>query len=115
MPEENKFPNKIYEMIATGLYSGYTPFVPGTIGSFLFIAILWFLPTIDFWKLLITTVIIFTIGLKSSSELVPFWGKDPGKINIDEIAGMAVALLGLPKTLIVWVSAFFSFHVVRYT
>ena len=41
---------------------------------------------------------------------MPEWGKDPGKINIDEVAGMTVALIGLPKTAVVWFTAFLVFR-----
>lgn len=43
----------------------------------------------------ITTFITF-VGVWSSSIVEPIWGKDPARVVIDEVAGMAISLLFLP-------------------
>ncbi len=42
------------------------------------------------------TVFITLIGVWSSTVLVPFWGKDPARVVIDEVAGMCISLLFVP-------------------
>ena len=46
-------------------------------------------------SLVITAIITFT-GVWSSTVMERVWGKDPSKVVIDEVAGMAVSLLFLP-------------------
>jgi len=98
------------QCIGTGLFTGYTPVASGTAGSILCIGILWFLPQLSWLWLFITAVLLFFIGTAVSNILSRFWGTDPGKVNIDEIAGMTVALIGLPKTWIFWTAALLLFR-----
>ena len=108
---EKPYPsNSLHRLIATTLFTGYIPIAPGTAGAALCLIILWFLPEVHYLVLISIALIIFVIGLKSANTLVPEWGKDPGKINIDEVAGMIVALIGLPKTAVVWFTAFLVFR-----
>ena len=108
---EKPYPsNFVHRLIATTLFTGYVPIAPGTAGAALCILILWFLPGVHYLGLSLIAVMLFVIGLKSANILVPDWGKDPGKINIDEAAGMVVALIGLPKTAVIWLTAFLLFR-----
>lgn len=102
--------NLLHRFIATTFFTGYLPLAPGTAGTTACLLIFWFLPEFHFLILTLFAVSIFVIGLKSANALVPDWGKDPGKINIDEVAGMLVALIGLPKTTVVWLTAFLLFR-----
>ena len=53
---------------------------------------------------------LLSIGAISANVVEKIWGRDPGKINIDEIAGMVIALAGLPKTIWLWLTAFIIFR-----
>lgn len=110
MSEKSYPSNLLHRLIATTLFTGYIPIAPGTAGAALCLLILWFLPEVHYFVLILIALIIFVIGLKSANTLVPEWGNDPGKINIDEVAGMTVALIGLPKTAVVWFTAFLVFR-----
>ncbi|MGN6179069.1 MAG: phosphatidylglycerophosphatase A family protein [Mucilaginibacter sp.] len=48
--------------------------------------------------ILSVTIIIFIVlmGVWSSTMVVPLWGKDPSRVVIDEVAGMAIGLLFVP-------------------
>jgi phosphatidylglycerophosphatase A len=48
---------------------------------------------------LIITVSITFLGIWSSTIVEKIWGKDPGKVVIDEVAGMCTSLLFLPVQL----------------
>jgi len=44
----------------------------------------------------ILTVAITLLGVWSSTVVEQIWGKDPGRVVIDEVAGMCIGLLFLP-------------------
>ena len=110
MPEENRPPHTIHKFIGTSLFTGYSPYVPGTAGSALCFIILWFMPAINALYLGVIALVIFFAGVLSAGVLESAWGIDSGKINIDEFAGMTVTLIGLPKTLVIWLAAFILFR-----
>jgi len=109
MSEEKHSPHIIYHLIGTGLFTGYSPFAPGTVGSIFCIAILSLAPSLHPLLLSAIAAGIFIIGVISAGALEKVWGRDPGKINIDEIAGMTIALIALPKSWI-WFPAFILFR-----
>lgn len=56
--------------------------------------------------------VVFFSGVYVSNLLIPEWGNDPAKINIDEAAGLIIALTGLPKVYSIWIAAFFLFRII---
>ena len=50
------------------------------------------------------------LGVWSATQAEKKWGHDNGKIVIDEVAGMWISLLFLPKTWVVFLIAFFMFR-----
>ncbi len=86
-------------IIASGFGSGYSPIAPGTAGALLatiiWFALSYFLPQ---YVLPVTGggIILFTIlGIWSTNELEPVWGKDPSKIVVDEMVGVWISLLAV--------------------
>jgi len=59
---------------------------------------------------IIITLIINCAGVWSSSIVETDWGKDPSKVVIDEVAGMAVSLLFLPVNVKYLIVAFILFR-----
>ena len=45
---------------------------------------------------LLITIVITLLGVWSSGIVEQIWGKDPGRVVIDEVAGMCISLLFLP-------------------
>ena len=85
----------IIRVIASGLYVGYSPVAPGTMGSLWGVLIYLFLykhPDV----LILVTIFLFIIGFLvcARAEKV-FNEKDSGKIVIDEIASMCLVCLFL--------------------
>ncbi len=39
------------------------------------------------------------VGIKSANEVEVLWGKDHGRVVIDEVAGMCITLLFVPVTI----------------
>src|SRR3989442_2018704 len=87
-------------LVATGLFSGYSPVAPGTAGSLLGVAV-YFIPGFEADAVLVVTIILtFLIGVYASAQMENELGEDPPVVVIDEVVGMWISLLLLPKT--VW-------------
>lgn len=99
--------NLIEKAIGSGLFTGYIPLAPGTFGSLIGLLI-YFIPGFEKPQILIPAIIIFTFyGIFLGSKFEKAYGKDPGQCTIDEVIGMWITLLFLPKTLLISVMAFF--------
>jgi len=59
---------------------------------------------------ILITAIITLAGVWSSSVMERVWGKDPSKVVIDEVAGMAVGLLFLPVNVTYLLTGFILFR-----
>jgi len=97
--------------LASSLGSGFSPAAPGTVGAGLGIAALWFLPAFTPLQLSGLLVLIFFSGVWASTRAERIWGPDPGRVNWDEVAGMVASVIFLPKTLMVYLSAFILFRI----
>jgi len=100
---------KIIYFLATGFGSGLSPFIPGTAGSLLGLALFILIP-ISSWYWLIISILTFFIGIRVSTFVENEKGKDPGIVVIDEFVGQWIALLFLPRTLFVYIAAFILFR-----
>lgn len=93
---------KMYKAIASVLGIGYIGKGGGTVAA-LFYCIIWVLLPAAYshsiWQLVITFFII-TVGIVSGNEVDEVWGKDSSKVVIDEVAGMALALLFVPQKIV---------------
>ena len=79
-------------------------------GSAVAIVALWFLPHFS-WHLLIgLSILTYLLGVWVATEAEDVWGHDAGKITWDEVVGQMVAIIALPKTLPVFIAAFFAFR-----
>ena len=101
---------RVHFFLATGFYVGYSPVAPGTAGSLLMILIFLLLPALTIVHHLILILIISILGVWSSSRVAEKKGKDPSIVVIDEMAGMAIALLACPVTIITFLTAFLAFR-----
>jgi len=105
-------------LISTGLGIGYFPKAPGTVASLATVVVYWFCPTVSMLSFLCFCLFIVLIGIVTSSitekEVQQKSGTnalhDPGIIIIDEIAGMLIALIALPKTVPFVIVAFVLFR-----
>jgi phosphatidylglycerophosphatase A len=90
-----------HKLAATVFGIGYLGKGVGTIAA-LFGCICWYLlfrkdPAISYAILLIVLVTI--LGIWSGNKVEPLWGKDHGRVVIDEVAGMFLSLLFVPVTI----------------
>jgi phosphatidylglycerophosphatase A len=89
---------------------GYSPLASGTVGSFVTLVALWLIPFTTL-ALLVTLAGVTLGGIWAGSRVeMVIDAKDPGIIVIDEVAGMLVSVLFLPRTIPVLVTAFLLFR-----
>jgi phosphatidylglycerophosphatase A len=96
--------------IASAGGAGYSPVAPGTVGSLVTLVALWLIP---FTRpaLVVTLVSVTVVGIWAGSRVERALGvKDPGVIVIDEVAGMLLSVLLVPRTVPVLVCAFLLFR-----
>ncbi len=86
-------------IIGTGLGSGFWPWGPGTAGSVL-ATLIWAamaycggmsgetLQSVTLFLVLLATL----IGTWATAQLQPYWGEDPSRVVIDEMAGVWIPL-----------------------
>jgi phosphatidylglycerophosphatase A len=96
--------------VATVGGAGYSPVASGTVGSFVTLVALWLIPFTT-PGLLVTLAIVMLVGIWAGSRVErAIDAKDPGIIVIDEVAGMLLSVLFLPRTIPVLVTAFLLFR-----
>ena len=82
----------------------------GTVGSLVTLIALWLIPFTTL-ALLVTLAIVTLVGIWAGARVErAIDAKDPGIIVIDEVAGMVVSVLFLPRTIPVLVTAFLLFR-----
>ena len=98
------------KVVATCFYIGKLPIAPGTWGSVLTLSI-WMLIPLDYFIQFALILILFIIGLLSSSSVAnQLNDNDPSEIIIDEVVGMAIAIYMLPKSISLYFISFCLFR-----
>ncbi len=91
---------KFFLLFSTGFFCGYFPFASGTFASFIAIIIYFIIPGIEEPLInFLAVTIFFIVGIFSSNFSEKIYGFDPPEIVIDEITGMWLTMLFIPKTL----------------
>ena len=105
------FKEKSVMVLATGCFTGYIPFAPGTFGSIVGLPLCFLLSKtgLPVAILFILIFIFFAIWISTRAEKI-LKQNDPGCIVIDEIAGIMVTFLGLPFNTISVVAGFAAFR-----
>ena len=97
-------------VVASVLGAGYSPVASGTVGSFVTAVAIWLLPLTPL-RIGIALIVVVLVGMWAGSRVERVLGrKDPGVIVIDEVAGMLLSMIMLPRTLPVLITAFLLFR-----
>ena len=96
----------IHKFFASGLGLGYIPVGAGTVASVVTIVGVYLSetvmltpgqsPSIGLWLLIISVITV--AGVWSASVVEADWGEDSNRVVIDEVAGMLIAIWGVPHT-----------------
>lgn len=99
--------NTFEKLIGSGFFTGYIPFASGTFGS-LAALLIYFIPGFENPFVIIPATLIFTgYGVLLGNKFEKLYGKDPSECTVDEVVGMWITLLFLPKNIVIAVIAFF--------
>lgn len=89
--------NFVEKLLGSGFYTGYIRFASGTWGS-LAALIIYLIPGFENPSLMIFMISLFIlIGVPIADKFETLYGKDPKECTIDEVVGMWITLLFLPK------------------
>ncbi len=107
------------KIISTFFGVGYFPLAPGTMGSLAALIVYWISPEITAIQLALIILGISVLGVYTATitehemknKLGQEKGIDPGIIVIDEVVGMLIALLFVPKTTFFLIAAFILFRI----
>lgn len=113
MEKKTDFKTKICVFYATGFGSGYFPIAPGTVGTAVAIPLTFLLKSyISPWLYILATIVIFFAGVYASTVSEKhFAKKDPGHVNIDEIAAYLAFMYFLPFDWFTVIAGFFIFRI----
>jgi phosphatidylglycerophosphatase A len=104
-------PSWLTRCLATGLWTGYSPTVPGTVGTLPALVLVWYLFALGpVWQIA-ATIILFVASVWLAGLAEELLGHDSKKIVIDEWAGMAVSVLFIPHTYGAYLVAFAAFRI----
>ena len=107
-----KFRNKAVIFFATGGWIGHIPLAPGTFGSLVGLGVCFGLAQLSPLGSIVGSIIIVLFAIWMADEAEKLLAqKDPGKIVIDEIAGMAVTIIGIPFSVTNAAIAFLFFRI----
>ena len=106
------FREKAAVFLATGFYVGNIPFAPGTFGSLIGLPLCYLLAKIQLTAAIIAALLLIGLAIWiSNAAEKTLKRKDPGCIVVDEMAGMAVTLIGLPFNVTTVVTGFILFRI----
>jgi phosphatidylglycerophosphatase A len=100
----------IVKIFASGLFSGYAPVASGTFGSL--VGLLFYLiPSFERPEIILPSALfVFVFGSLAAGRMEKTYGHDPSVVTIDEVLGMWISLVFLPKSLLVIAGAFLLFR-----
>lgn len=91
----------VTNLFGSALFSGYAPFASGTVGSAVGLAI-YFIPGFERPEAIVSvSAAVLFFGVIASSRMEKAFGHDPSQVTIDEVLGMWLSLLLLPKSVLV--------------
>lgn len=101
----------VIKMISSGLYAGYSPIIPGTLGSVW--GALIYLQLKEFPAVyILATLLLFVTGFFICGRAEEIFNKkDSTKIVIDEIASMCLVYLFIKPTILMLILGFVLFRI----
>ncbi len=88
---------KISKIIATVCGIGFIKKGSGTVAAIMYCIVWFLLPHFSHVEQIFLLILILIAGVLSATEVEKIWGKDSYRVVIDEVAGMIIALLFIPR------------------
>lgn len=106
------FRRHLVMFLATGGFVGRMPMAPGTFGSLIGLPVAYAISKMSWpWAMTAVALLVLIAAWSAGGAARQLGKKDPGCIVIDEIAGMAVALMGIPFGMTTAAAGFILFRV----
>jgi len=105
--------DRLAEILATSLFVGEIPIVPGTFGTIpgLFIFIMASMLAVPAWGYLLLIVALYFVGAWAAGRAEKISGKkDDGRIVIDEVVGAMITMFYMPLDWRLVLAGFFAFR-----
>lgn len=103
--------DRLVRALATFFGTGHFPFAPATFASLVLTVVLFLLPAPTLTTGLVAAVAVTALAIPISTRAERFYGKDGSPIVIDEVAGMLITLLAMPRLWWVYGAGFLLFRV----
>ena len=103
----------VAELIATSLYVGEIPIIPGTFGTVpgLFIFVMASMVGVPIWGYFLLIAALYFVGVWAAGRAENISGKkDDGRIVIDEVVGAMITMFYLPLDWRLLIAGFFAFR-----
>ena len=98
------------KIIGSTFGCGFSPVAPGTVGSLVAIVALFLAPPLSAVALILSAALFFIVGVWASYMCEKDWGHDSGRIVWDEVVGMMITVVALPKHWLIYLTAFAAFR-----
>lgn len=104
--------NYLILLLASGFGAGFSPIIPGTVGTLVAIPIYYFLSEIPspLYELTLIALLFLSSWIADHAE-ISWHKKDDRRIVIDEMMGFLVTMLWVPKTAFSIILGFFLFRI----
>lgn len=98
------------KLFATGLFTGYLPYAPGTWGSLLACIILWFAWPEQWYYQMLSILALYPFAVFFADKAIVYFGHDGSPIVIDEVIGQMIALFMAPHNILAYLLGFMLFR-----
>lgn len=104
--------NSWVKAIASFFYVGFLPKAPGTWGSLCGLFLAWFFNREQAWVFTVLSISGFFIATRAQEV----WkNQDPKEFVLDEVVGMMLSVLWMPKRIVIFAAGFFLFRILDIT
>ncbi|MBD3163114.1 MAG: phosphatidylglycerophosphatase A [Candidatus Latescibacteria bacterium] len=104
-------PLPLARVVATFGFVGHLPVAPGTWASLVTVVLWWRIaPAVPVAGTILFWILLLVAGTAASAAMERIYGHDDGRIVIDEVAGLLVAVAGFPRLLGIAIAAFVLFR-----
>ncbi|MBN1293230.1 MAG: phosphatidylglycerophosphatase A [Candidatus Latescibacteria bacterium] len=101
----------IARFISSGMGVGYVPVAQGTVGSLWGPVLFLIAPQGCFKWIWFSVPVLILIGVWASYRSEIYWGHDPGRVVIDEVAGVLITLVFITPSVHVLIAGFILFRI----
>lgn len=99
------------KLFGSGLFSGFSPIASGTVGSAVGL-LFYFIPGFEHPYVIIpVSFLTYILGIKAADIMERRYGHDPAEVTIDEVLGMWITMIFVPKSLGAGIAGFFLFRI----